>query len=183
MKYKGNVDPKLQAVIDLANRATDTFIEAIPTMQERMSFKAFSIGGGLTDDQKNSLLDVIMTQTAIRIKEKAPELMEQKTITSSVETGPEEFVMWLHATNEKPEPPTKEEPYASFDPKEDEQIVRPKIELIPIPEAPVASDDEPVPRAANDDTDDDDADGDAIRPLVSRRNRAPGAKIVTHTNA
>jgi hypothetical protein len=61
-----------------------------------------------------------MVQSTSRINEKAPELMEQMTITASTETGEEDFVMWLHAKNVKPEPPTPVEPYSEFAPKVEE---------------------------------------------------------------
>jgi hypothetical protein len=125
---KGNVvDPKLQALLDMADKATDTFLEACVAMEDHLSFKAFTIGGALTKDQKNSLLDVIMTQVAIRLKDVAPHLMEEITITCSVESGDEDFILWIHAKNEKPEPVDRTEtPYPSFDP--DEEVVVPKIE-------------------------------------------------------
>ena len=72
-------DPKLKAILDQANTAADTFLNAVADMQEHMSFKAFTIGGGLTREQKNSVLDLIMTQVAIRIKEMGPEV---KMVTS-----------------------------------------------------------------------------------------------------
>jgi len=121
------VDPKLKAILDKATEAADTFLNAIADMQERLSFKAFTIGGGLSREQKNSLLDLLMTQIAIRIKEMGPEVMEEKTITSSVEEGEEDFVLWLHATNEKPAPPEREEPFAHFDPKADVTVPRMQV--------------------------------------------------------
>ena len=124
-------DPKLKAILDKATEAADTFLNAIADMQERLSFKAFTLGGGLTREQKNSLLDLLMTQIAIRIKEMGPEVMEEKTITSSVDEGSEEnddFVLWLHATNEKPAPPTKEEPFPHFDPKA--EVIVPKLTVV-----------------------------------------------------
>jgi hypothetical protein len=121
------VDPKLKALLDMADQATDTFLEACKTMNDRLSFKAFTIGGALTKEQKNSLLDVIMTQIAIRLKAVAPHLMEEINITCSVESGDEDFVLWVHACNEKPDPvDSSEAPYSSFDP--DENVVVPKIE-------------------------------------------------------
>lgn len=127
------VDPKLKAILDKATEAADTFLNAIADMQERLSFKAFTLGGALTREQKNSLLDLLMTQIAIRIKEMGPEVMEEKTITSSVDEGDElvegqDFVLWLHATNEKPAPPEKEEPMPHFDPKAD--VVVPRMQVV-----------------------------------------------------
>ena len=137
-------DPKLKAILDQANTAADTFLNAVADMQEHMSFKAFTIGGGLTREQKNSLLDLIMTQVAIRIKEVGPEVMEEKTITSSVEEGEEEFVMWLHAKAEKPAAPESEVPFPHFDPKA--EVVVPKLTVVSEDDnGPVEVELEPVP--------------------------------------
>jgi hypothetical protein len=119
--------------LDKATEAADTFLNAIADMEERLSFKAFTLGGALTREQKNSLLDLLMTQIAIRIKEMGPEVMEEKNITSSVDEGDElveaqDFVLWLHATNEKPAPPEAEEPFPHFDPKAD--VVAPRMQVV-----------------------------------------------------
>jgi DNA polymerase/3'-5' exonuclease PolX len=121
-------DPKLKAMLDKATEAADMFLNALADMEERMSFKVFTIGGGLTRDQRNTILDLLMTQIAMRIKEVAPQVMEEKTITSSVEEGETEFVMWLHANAEKPAAPEAEVPFAHFDPKA--EVVVPTISIV-----------------------------------------------------
>ena len=117
-------DPNLKAFLDKATEAADTFLNAIADMEERLSFKAFTIGGAMTKEQKNAILDILMTQMAIRVKEMAPTIMNEKTITSSVEDGENEMVMWMHATNVKPEAPAAEVPYAHFDPDANEPVAK-----------------------------------------------------------
>lgn len=121
-------DKQTQAIMEMANKVADTFIEAIPKMDDRLSFKAFTIGGDMSKEQKNAILDIVMVQITARLKEKAPELLEEKTITGATENTETEMVFWLHATSEKPLPPTKEEPYLNFDP--DVETIRPAIKRI-----------------------------------------------------
>ena len=130
MQIKGPTitDPTLKAILDKATEAADTFINAVADMVEQMSFKAFTITGEFNREQRNYLLDMLMTQIALRIKEMAPEMMEEKTITSSVEEGETEFVMWLHAKAEKPAAPEAEVPFAHFDPKA--EVVVPTISIV-----------------------------------------------------
>ena len=121
-------DPKLKAILDKANEAADTFLNAVADMSEQMSFKAFTIGGEMTREQKNFLLDLLMTQICIRIKEVAPTLVDEKTITSSVEEGEVDYVLWLHAKNEKPEEVKSEVPYPHFDPTA--EVIVPKLPVL-----------------------------------------------------
>jgi uncharacterized small protein (DUF1192 family) len=130
VKYKGPSDSKLQSFLDIANQATDTFVNAVADMEECMAFRAFTVGGSLTQEQRNAMLDLLMTQFAIRMKEVAPELMEEKTITCATEDSDDGTIVWFKAINEKPEVPVVETPYKSFDPVEAESIPDPKVELL-----------------------------------------------------
>jgi hypothetical protein len=118
MQFQGPPpDPKILALLEMVNKAADTFIEGIEKMTDAMSFKAITIGGELTKEQKNAILDIVMVQSTNRIQEKAPHIMEEKTITASTETVDDSFVFWLHAKNEKPAPPEKTEPFREFAPE------------------------------------------------------------------
>jgi len=130
IQYRGNSDPKLQQMVEIANKATDTFVNAVADMKEFMAFKAFTIGGSLSKSQQNAVLDVLMTQFAIRLKEVAPELMEEKSISCATEDTEEGTVVWFKASNETPEPAVKETPYKSFDPVENEAIPDAKVEVL-----------------------------------------------------
>jgi hypothetical protein len=130
IEYRGKTDSKIQPIMDIASKATDTFVNAIADMKEFMAFRAFTVGNGLTPEQKNGVLDILMTQFAIRLKEVAPELMHEKTITCCTEETEEGLTVWFKATNEVPPPVESETPYRSFDPVENEAIPEPKIELL-----------------------------------------------------
>lgn len=92
-------DERLQAIIAQCKTAMDTFVNALPDMKERMSFKAFTIRAFEGEDAKekmDSVVDVLQTGLVMAIGERT-DLMKQYNLDCSVQTEETETVLWLHA--------------------------------------------------------------------------------------
>ena len=93
------------------NEAVEVFIDASKKAEDKMSFKAFTLGNMAIEAQYR-LSDIIFTQTALHLKEYTHDDIEKYTYATSVSTetneaGEENLVLWYHFSREKPAPPTK----------------------------------------------------------------------------
>jgi hypothetical protein len=68
------------------------FIDALPGVEEKMSYKAFNLSSLTSSPHLDAFMDIVMTELAIQIDEKAPK--EGFTYKTSFDEG----IVWLHAT-------------------------------------------------------------------------------------
>jgi hypothetical protein len=134
MKLQAKKDERLEALKEQVNNAVKIFVEAIPDMEERLSFKAFTLGE-MPKKQAEALSDLILTQSAIALKEQVPDLMEKMSFACSTTVEDECVCIWLHACNVKPEKASNVElteedvhPLTKDDPVEEEEKVVEVIE-------------------------------------------------------
>lgn len=107
MRYAGTEDEKLMEFKDYVNKAVGVFIDALPKMKEKMSFRAFDIAD-MTEDEAKNLADIVLTQFAIQLKEVVPETLEVYTYNGTiVRTDKDTTEIWFHAENKVPEKATE----------------------------------------------------------------------------
>jgi hypothetical protein len=107
MHVKGEKrDERLEQLKATVNDAVQTFVEASKKADDKMSFKAFTLGKVSLEDQYG-LSDIILTQAAIHLKEYTHDSLEKYTYscaTSVEEDGDEKsLVIWFNFSREKPE--------------------------------------------------------------------------------
>ena len=84
----------------MTKRATETFLEALPNMEDRMSFKAFTIRKFADDEsgaKMDAFVDVVQTSIVMHMGEIDATVVEKYNFDTSVERCEEEVVLWLHA--------------------------------------------------------------------------------------
>lgn len=109
MKLKGISDSeKLAMFKENVNSAVKVFVDALPGMKEKMSFKAFTLGE-MEKSTAEGLTDLILTQTAIHLKEIVGDKLDKIKFECSTSMEDEKVVIWYHASNEVPEEPTRVE--------------------------------------------------------------------------
>jgi len=107
MRYAGKEDDKLMEFKEYVNKAVGVFIDALPKMKEKMSFKAFDIAD-MSEDEARNLSDIVLTQFAIQLKEVVPETLELYTYNGTiVRTDKDVTEIWFHAENKVPEKATE----------------------------------------------------------------------------
>lgn len=105
MRYAGKEDEKLQAFKEYVNKAVGVFIDALPNMKEKMSFKAFDIAD-MSEEEAKNLADIVLTQFAIQLKEVVPETLDVYTYNGAiVRTDKDTTEIWFHAENKVPGKP------------------------------------------------------------------------------
>lgn len=108
MHVKGEKrDERLEELKATVNKAVEMFCEAAKKAEDKMSFRAFTLGQVSLKEQY-SLSDIILTQAAIHLKEYTHDSLEKYTYTcaTSVEGEEEEdkkLVIWFNFSREKPE--------------------------------------------------------------------------------
>jgi hypothetical protein len=127
------------------NKAVEMFIDASKEAEDRMSFKAFTLGG-MDIEAQYKLSDVIFTQTAIHLKEYTHDDIEKYTFATSVVTEKNEadeecLSLWYHFSREKPSAAEKVE-------LTDKDINPYKKEELPVIEEEAVEEKEPVIRGA-----------------------------------
>lgn len=93
-------DAKLNALLEMTKRATETFLDALPNMEDRMSFKAFTIKKFADDEsgeKMDAFVDVVQSSIVMHIGQIDVDVVKRYDFDMSVERGDEEVVMWLHA--------------------------------------------------------------------------------------
>jgi hypothetical protein len=95
------------------NEAVEIFIEASKKAEDKMSFKAFTLGN-MDIEAQYRLSDIIFTQTALHLKEYTHDDIEKYSYATSVSTekddaDAEHLVLWYHFSREKPAPAEKVE--------------------------------------------------------------------------
>lgn len=93
------------------NKAVEMFIDASKEAEDRMSFRAFTLGN-MDIEAQYKLSDIIFTQTAIHLRDYTHDDIEKYTFGTSVTTekddgGDEHLVLWYHFSREKPAPAEK----------------------------------------------------------------------------
>jgi carbonic anhydrase len=107
MRFAGNEDEKLKQFKEYVNNAVAVFVDALPKMTERMSFKAFDIDD-IGEEEAKNFADIILTQFAIRLKEVVPDTLEKYTYNGSIVTTEQNTTqVWFHAENKKPDAPER----------------------------------------------------------------------------
>jgi hypothetical protein len=135
MRVEGRGDNAfLMQMKEQVNKAVEVFVDAAKEAEERMSFRAFTLGN-MDIEAQYRLSDVIFTQTAIHLQEYTPHSLEKYTYGTSVTTEKDEaddehLVLWYHFTREKPAPPEKIElTAADINPyRKPEEVLPPIIE-------------------------------------------------------
>jgi hypothetical protein len=127
------------------NNAVEMFIEASKTAEERMSFKAFTLGN-MHIEAQYKLSDIIFTQTALYLKEYTHGDIEKYTYATSVVTEKNEadeecLSLWYHFSREKPSTAEKVE-------LSDKDINPYKKEELPVIEEEAVEEKEHVMRGA-----------------------------------
>ena len=98
LEYRGEEGEGLKAIKDMVKDAVKIFAEALPGMDEHMSFKAFTLPVRENVDEMKMMVDVLMTALAIEIKEQLNEKLEEIGFGSSVEKDDcGDVKIWLHA--------------------------------------------------------------------------------------
>lgn len=100
-------DERLEAMKSMVNEAVEVFVEASKKADDKMAFRAFTLGVVSLEEQY-ALSDIILTQAAIHLKEYTHDSLEKYTYScaTSVEEKEDEkcLVIWFNFSREKPEP-------------------------------------------------------------------------------
>lgn len=100
-------DERLEELKETVNKAVEIFVEAAKKAEDKMAFKAFTLGGEMDLAAQYSLSDIILTQAAIHLKEYTPHTLEKYTYTCATsieEEGDEKsLAVWFNFSREKPE--------------------------------------------------------------------------------
>lgn len=137
MRVEGaNDNAFLKQMKEQVNKAVEVFVDAAKDAEERMSFRAFTLGN-MDIAAQYRLSDIIFTQTALHLQEYTPHSLEKYTYNTSVSTekdeaGDEHLVLWYHFVREKPAPPEKVELTA----EDINPYMKPEDVLPPVPEEP-----------------------------------------------
>ena len=101
-------DERLEEIKDMVNKAVEVFVDAAKKAEDKMAFKAFTLGQQ-TLEQQYALSDIILTQAAIHLKEYTHDSLEKYTYTCATnveENGDEKnLIVWFNFSREKPEEP------------------------------------------------------------------------------
>ncbi len=102
-------DERLEEIKATVNKAVEIFVEAAKEAEDKMAFKAFTLGGDMDLEAQYKFSDIILTQAAIHLKEYTPHSIDKYTYscaTSVEENGDEKnLVVWFNFSREKPEAP------------------------------------------------------------------------------
>jgi hypothetical protein len=108
MHVKGEKrDERLEQLKATVNGAVETFVEASKKAEDKMSFKAFTLGEVSLKEQY-SLSDIILTQAAIHLKEYTHDSIDKYTYSCATSLEGEDdknLVIWFNFSKEKPGPP------------------------------------------------------------------------------
>jgi O-methyltransferase involved in polyketide biosynthesis len=100
---------RLEQIKQTVNKAVEIFVDAAKEAENKMAFKAFTLGGDMDLEAQYKLSDIILTQAAIHLKEYTPHSIDKYTYscaTSVEENGDEKnLVVWFNFSREKPEAP------------------------------------------------------------------------------
>jgi hypothetical protein len=113
MEVKGEKkDARLEFIKEKVNMAVEAFVDASKDAEYKLAFKAFTLSN-MSLEEQYALSDIILTQSAIHLKEYTHDSLEKYTYTcaTSVEGDDDNknLVIWLNFIREKPEPPSKNE--------------------------------------------------------------------------
>lgn len=99
IEYRGNEqNESLNLIKEMVKNAVKIFVDALPGMDEHMSFKSFTIPARESEEEMQSILDVLMTAIAIELKEQLGDDLEKygfKANTEKDDAG--DVKIWLHA--------------------------------------------------------------------------------------
>jgi hypothetical protein len=93
-------DEKLNAMMEMSKMATRTFLDALPEMTDRMSFKAFTVKKFDEDEdgaKMNSFMDILQTSIIVHMGELDPDCVQRYNFDTSIESDNEYSVLWIHA--------------------------------------------------------------------------------------
>lgn len=99
-------DEKLDMVLRMAGEATRTFIDAMKDMEDRMSFKAFTIRKFADDEdgkKMDAFIDLLQAAIVMHIEKIDKEISKHYNLDTSTEKLDDEVVVWLHARNKSDE--------------------------------------------------------------------------------
>jgi hypothetical protein len=98
LQYRGEEDERLKALKDMVKNAVEIFVEALSGMDERMSFKAFTLPKREVEDEVKMLVDVLMTAIAIEVKEQMGDKLDKIAVNCSTDVDDEgNSIVWIHA--------------------------------------------------------------------------------------
>jgi hypothetical protein len=99
----GEVDPRLEYVLETVKKAVEVFVEAVKNMEYACRFKAFDILNVKKDEERDALINVLKEAVAIEIGNIAKDTLDDITYDYYVETTEESSIFWLSAKKEKPD--------------------------------------------------------------------------------